>query len=164
MSEDTRAAIRQMLDAYNTASLATSRDGRPWVATVFYAHDARLNLYFVSDGRTRHGQDMAASERVAAAINPDCGTWGEVRGLQMEGRVRVLEGAARLAGLGHYLAKFHDVKALFDRPKDSNEETIAQRLKAANLYCLEPDWIRLIDNSRWFGFKEELALEPDGED
>ncbi|UCG73352.1 MAG: pyridoxamine 5'-phosphate oxidase family protein [Chromatiales bacterium] len=159
MSDAARAAIRDMLAAHNTITLATGQDRQPWAAAVFYASDAALNLYFVSDARTRHGRDMQANDRVAGAINPDCGTWDEVKGLQLEGRVRVLSGAARLKGLGHYLAKFHDVKALFDQPRDANEETIAERLKAANLYCLQPDRIRLIDNSRWFGFKEELELQ-----
>ena len=152
----------RMLAAYNTATLATAGDGRPWAAAVFYASDRDLNLYFVSDHRTRHGRDLAADARVAAAINPDCDNWNDVRGLQLEGRVEVLDGAARLAGLAHYLAKFHDVKALFEAPRDRNEETIAQRLKAANLYRLQPDYVRLIDNSRWFGYKAELRLDATG--
>lgn len=156
--DDIRAAIHDMLAAHNTVSLATSRDDRPWAATVFYASDAALNLYFVSDSRTRHGLDIEANNLVAGAINPDCSTWSEVKGLQLEGRVRVLNGAARLKGLGYYLTRFRDVQALFEAPGDSNEETIAERLKAANLYCLAPQRIRLIDNSRWFGFKEELEL------
>ncbi|MDJ0926970.1 MAG: pyridoxamine 5'-phosphate oxidase family protein [Gammaproteobacteria bacterium] len=155
---DPRAAIRAMLSEYNTVTLATARDAGPWAAAVFYASDSELNLYFVSDHRTRHGTDLANSDRVAGAINPDCGAWADVRGLQLEGRVEVLTGAARLAGLAHYLAKFHDVKALFEKPQDKNEETIAERLKAANLYRLRPEFIRLIDNSRWFGFKTELQL------
>jgi uncharacterized protein YhbP (UPF0306 family) len=158
LSDDIRNAIRDMLVACNTVSLGTVQGGSPWVAAVFYASDADLNLYFVSDSRTRHGRDMAVNTRVAGAINPDCGTWDDVRGLQLEGRVKVLTGTARLKGLGHYLAKFHEVKALFEKPRDRNEETIAERLRAANLYCLQPDWIRLIDNSRWFGFKEELRI------
>jgi uncharacterized protein YhbP (UPF0306 family) len=52
------------------------------------------------------------------------------------------------------------VRALFEMPKNQDEETIAQRLKAANLYCLKPRWIRLTDNSRWFGYKFEVEL-PD---
>jgi len=158
VSDATRDAIRAMLAEHNTLSLATRGPAGPWVASVFYASDQDLNLYFVSDHRTRHGRDMAADAAVAAAINPDCGTWDDVRGLQLRGRVEVLSGAARLGGIAHYLAKFSDVKRLFEQPRDKNEETIGQRLKAANLYRLVPAWIRLIDNSRWFGFKEELEL------
>lgn len=158
-TEELRAAIKRFLEAHNTATLATAGEAGPWAATVFYASDADLNLYFVSDHRTRHGRDLAASPRLAAAVNPDCGRWSEVRGLQMEGQVRVLDGAARVAGLARYLARFPDVAALFERPRDRNEETIASRLKAANLYRLRPAMIRLIDNSRWFGFKAELRLD-----
>ncbi len=158
MSDETHAAIRAMLDAHNTLSLGTQGDAGPWVATVFYASDPELNLYFVSDHRTRHGRDMEVNAQVSGAINPDCGTWNEVRGLQLTGRIQVLSGTSRLGGLRHYLAKFHDVKSLFEQPQDKNEETIAKRLQAANLYRLTPNWIRLIDNSRWFGFKEELEL------
>ncbi|RMF95591.1 MAG: pyridoxamine 5'-phosphate oxidase [Gammaproteobacteria bacterium] len=155
-----REAVLAMLAAHNTMTLATANAaGEPWAATVFYASDRELNLYFVSDARTRHGQDLAAGGRLAAAINPDCGTWNEVRGLQLAGRVDVLTGTARLAGLKHYLAKFADVRTLFQKPRDANERTIAERLKAANLYCLRPSFIRLIDNSRWFGYKEELRLD-----
>ena len=123
-----------MLEQYNTISLATAQAGQPWAAAVFYASDAELNLYFVSDSRTRHGRDMQANDYVAGAINPDCGTWDDVKGLQLEGRVRVLTGAARLKGLGHYLAKFHDVKALFERPKNPNEATMRTRM--SRFVCL----------------------------
>jgi len=64
----------------------------------------------------------------------------------------------RMNALRHYLAKFHDVRALFEAPKNDDEQTIATRLKAANMYCLTPAWIRLIDNSRWFGYKSEFDL------
>jgi uncharacterized protein YhbP (UPF0306 family) len=147
-----------MLAAHNTLSLATVRDGIPWAATVFFASDRELNLYFVSDHRTRHAQDLANCAAVAATVNADCRAWSDVKGLQMTGRVVVLTGTARVKGLAIYLAKFADVKALFERPASKDEETIAQRLKAANLYRLEPQWIRLIDNSQWFGYKQEFEL------
>jgi hypothetical protein len=55
--------------------------------------------------------------------------------------------------------RWADVRALFEMPKTQDEETIAQRLKSASLYYLEPRWIRLIDKSRWFGCKFEVELE-----
>ncbi len=161
MTEDTRASIAQLMDQTSALTLATCKAGMPWAATVFFARNADFDLYFVSDHRTRHGSHMAENQRVAAAINPDCHSWSEVRGIQLEGSVTTLAGAARLAALGHYLAKFKDVKALFDQPRDKNEATIAERLRNAKLYQIRPEWIRLIDNSRWFGYKEELRLDED---
>jgi uncharacterized protein YhbP (UPF0306 family) len=156
---DTHQAIRRLLEAHNTLTLATCEQCRPWAATVFFASDRKLRLYFVSDHRTRHGREMAANSRVAGAVNPDCSSWGEVRGVQLEGTVEVVSGVERLEALKTYLTKFPDVRAMFERPRDKNEETIGKRLQAANFYRLTPDWLRLIDNSRWFGYKEELRFD-----
>ena len=158
MSGGEQVAIRQMLGAHNTLTLATCRDGRPWAASLFFASDSDLNLYFLSDRLTRHARDLAAGSDAVVTVNADCGLWTEVKGLQIEGRVKLLKGAARLRGLKHFLLKFAEVRALFERPANQDEETIAQRLKAADLYCLKPTWIRLIDNSQRFGHKFEIEL------
>jgi uncharacterized protein YhbP (UPF0306 family) len=156
MSDADREAIRRMLEAHNTMTLATSRDGKPWAASLFFASDKKLNLYFVSDYRTRHARDIEAGPDASATVNADCALWAEVKGLQITGSVTVLAGLERLDALRRYLAKFADVRALFEAPKSEDEETIAQRLKAANMYRLQPSWIRLIDNSKWFGYKLEI--------
>ena len=85
---------------------------------MFYASDADLNLYFVSDLRTRHGREMHHDARVTGAINRDVSTWNEVIGLQVEGRALVLEGEERLKALATYLEKFPDVQRLFDLQPD----------------------------------------------
>ena len=159
MTQDEREAIRQMLEAHNTITLATCQDNDPWAASVFFASDKDLNLYFVSDYRTRHARDIGDGAAVVATVNADSGAWTEVRGLQIAGQAEVVDGLTRANALRHYLMKFADVKALFEAPKDDNEETIAQRLKAANMYRLQPRWIRLIDNRRWFGYKFEVDLD-----
>jgi uncharacterized protein YhbP (UPF0306 family) len=156
MSDADRDAIRQMLEAHNTLALATCRDGQPWTASLFFASDEKLNLYFVSDYRTRHARDIEDGSEAAATVNADSALWTEVKGLQITGSVTVLSGVQRLNALRRYLAKFADVRALFEAPQSKDEETIAQRLKAANMYRLQPNWIRLIDNSKWFGYKVEI--------
>lgn len=158
MNDTERLAIRHFLDEHNTLTLATCSGDKPWAATVFFASDADLNLYFVSDHRTHHGEDIAANPDVVATVNPDCDNWRDIRGLQIEGRAEVVEGLARVKALTLYLAKFPQIDALFSKPKDEHEETIAQRLKATNFYRLVPGWIRFIDNSRGFGFREEYEL------
>lgn len=158
MTKDDRDAVERMLAAHGTATLATSGDAGPWAAAVFYAHDADLNLYFVSDQRTRHARDIAKSPVVAAAIHADCSSWSEVRGVQLSGQVQALSGARREAALHCYLTKFPQIKALFEAPGSDQERLIAERLRAASLYRLRPVWIRLIDNRAGFGHKRELTL------
>ena len=158
MTETDRETIRQMLEAHNTISLATCRDGKPWAASLFFASDRNLNLYFVSDYRTHHARDIESAPDVVVTVNADCRRLTEIKGLQIEGRVEKVAGTDRVNALRVYLLKFADVKALFDAPKSDDEQTIAERLRAANMYRLEPRWIRLIDNSKWFGYKLEYDL------
>jgi len=155
VTDETRAAIRRMLEAHHTLTLATSQDGAPWAATVFYASDGHCNLYFVSDRRTRHARDMLANPAVAAAINADVDNWDDVRGLQLEGRAAPVEGAERVKALGLYLAKFASVKSLFEAPRNADEEKIAYRLKNTEFWRITPAYVRLIDNGRGFGFRLE---------
>ena len=156
MSE-ARQTARRFVDEIATLTLATTGDDRPWAATVFFAADKKFNLFFVSDHRTRHGRETAANDRVAATINPDVDNWNDVRGLQLEGRVEIVRGAGRAKALALYLKKFPQIDALYARPQGEHEETIAGRLKAANFYCIRPDFIRVIDNAKGFGYREEFT-------
>ena len=158
MTADVHVEIQRMLESHNTLTLATAKDGMPWAASVLYASDDRFNLFFVSDHRTRHAQDMAANSAVALAIDVDVDNWIDVRGLQMEGVAARMEGAERARALALYLAKFQSVRALFETPRSADEQTIAQRLKNADFWRVTPRFIRLIDNGRSFGFKSELRL------
>lgn len=155
MTDETRAVIRRALQSYHTLTLSTCQGGAPWAATVFFASDAGFNLYFVSDRRTRHARDMLANPTVALAVNADPDNWDDVRGLQVEGLAAPIEGAERAKALALYLAKFASVKALFEAPRNRDEETIAQRLRATEFWRVTPAYVRLVDNSRGFGFRLE---------
>lgn len=150
-----RAAIAAMLAAHHTLTLATCRDSLPWAATVFFASDADFNLYFVSDRRTRHAQDMAACPEVALAIDADPDGWHAVRGLQVAGTATLVAGTDRPRVLALYLEKFASVKALFEQPRSADEKIIASRLQHTDFWCVRPDYIRLVDNSKGFGFRIE---------
>jgi uncharacterized protein YhbP (UPF0306 family) len=41
---------------------------------------------------------------------------------------------------------------------DDSARLIASRLLSNPFYCIQPQWVRLIDNSRGFGNKQELRL------
>lgn len=161
MSDDANAVARARAQdfcaAISTLTLATCNEDLPWAATVFFAADSKFNLYFVSDHRTQHGRDMAANNKVAATINPDCDNWHDVAGLQIRGQVSIVEGVERAKALALYFKKFPQIDALFASPEGEHEETIAKRLKAANFYKIAPTMIRVIDNEQGFGYREEFA-------
>jgi len=157
--QEARETAQRFMAEISTLTLATvSESGQPWAATVFFVGDKDCNLYFVSDHRTQHGRDMATNADVAATINPDADNWNDVRGLQVRGRVGIVEGAERARALLLYFRKFPQIDALFQSPQDEHEETIAARLKAANFYCLRPEMVRVIDNAG--GFRKRVEFTP----
>lgn len=147
-----------MLEAYGTATLATAGPGGPWAAAVFYASDADLNLYFVTDPATRHGTDLQNDARVAGAIHADVASWNDVRGLQLEGTARIVPETGRAATLEIYLRKFPDLRRLAEAPGNDAERQIGVRLGRIPLWRLAPSRIRIIDNRERFGWKRELVL------
>ncbi len=158
MSEALRTRIRHMLAAHGTMMLATTGPDGPWASAVFYASDAAMHLYFVTDPRTRHGANLLADARVAAAIHTDVADWISIRGLQLEGRAHELSAAERATGLEVYLNRFPEVRRLAQSPRDDAERKIGDRLARIPLWRLAPSRIRVIDNREGFGWKEELRL------
>jgi uncharacterized protein YhbP (UPF0306 family) len=128
-----------------TLTLATaSAGGEPHAASVYFAADRSLNLYFFSDPGSQHGHDLVENPRAAVTFSPECENWQDIRGVQMRGEAQpVPPGPGWELGWAIYSAKFPFVAAM--------REIVARN----QLYTFRPDWIRLIDNRRGFGFKEE---------
>ena len=126
-------------------TLATSdQAGEPHAAAVYFASDDELNFYFFSDLQTQHGQDLALRPQCAIAIYPECQDWQDIRGLQLRGEVRPVQpGPEWEHAWAVYRSKFPFVSEM--------RELVAQN----QLYVFIPTWVRLVDNRRGFGFKQE---------
>lgn len=79
-----------IIDYLNQAKLmqiATSKNNKPWVASVWYVHDEKLNLYFISKRHRRHSLELKDNPNIAGAIvvPHTKGSGEKVRGLQFEG-------------------------------------------------------------------------------
>lgn len=83
--------VMQYLDEAKLMQIATVNGDRPWVATVWYAADKDMNLYFVSRTFRRHSMEMMKNPNVAGTIvKPHTiGSGEKVRGLQFEGTGRI---------------------------------------------------------------------------
>ncbi len=148
--------ITRLLAAHTTMTLATvGPEGAPQAAAVFYAHDERWNLYFLSEPGSRHARNLTRTPQVAATIHADGQDWRLITGLQIEGDAQPvvdpgeLDHAARV-----YAARFAFVAGWLigvgERPS-----TLAGPLARSRFYVLRPRWIRLIDNRVRFGYKAE---------
>ena len=148
---DRAAEALDYLASHHVMTLATNGSGGPWAAAVFYINDG-FTLNFLSSPHSRHGVDLAANPRCAAAIHEDYPDWPDIKGIQLEGAVRRLSGADRVAAIARYAKKFPVV-----RP-DRAPELIRSALARIAWFELAPDRCFLIDNSEGFGHRDEIVL------
>ena len=151
MSADQRISESEVppdLLSLSTMTLATAAaGGTPHAAPVYFAADDSLAFYFFSEPDSLHSRHLQLNPQAAAAIYPECFHWQEIRGLQMHGRViTVPQGPDWQAAWRCYVDKFHYVAGL------------GEVVGRSTLYAFQPGWIRMVDNRRGFGFKQEWAL------
>jgi uncharacterized protein YhbP (UPF0306 family) len=152
-----RERMRAFLTAHSTVTLATvSPEGVPAAAAVFYASDEALRLYFLSEERTVHGQNLLANPAVAGTVQADGQDWRAIRGLQLCGEARPVEGAELAHAMAVYGRRFAFVAALL--AGQSGPGVLTGPLARARWWVLRPRWLRLVDNTVRFGHKEELRL------
>jgi hypothetical protein len=143
-------------ELFQVAAMALStcdQETGPYAAPVYFVAQERIHpspgwrLYFFSEAASRHAQNLAWDGRAAAAIYPECQGWQDIRGLQLRGRVFSVarDGEWEVAWRA-YCAKFSFVAQL--KPVVARNE----------LYAFDPAWLRLVDNRRGFGYKQEWTF------
>ena len=151
--------IELFLSKHHTISIATSAEGKLWSASVFYVSDEKLNIYFISFEESKHIQGILKNKRVSATINQDVSDWMQIKGLQLQGLAYKVPEQYRKGILNLYRQKFDSIHQLLTFPKTDDEKKIAKQFNSISLFCFEPDWIRLLDNSLGFGSKEQIELK-----
>ncbi len=134
---------------HHVMTLATVGDeGRPWVAHAFYAWMAREGWFvFMNNPATRHGTEMAANPRVAAAIALETRVVGRLQGLQIEGGVALAEGEELDAARRAYLRRF-PYATVMEQP----------------VWVLRPTSMKLTDNTLGFGKKLTWSADSHRDD
>lgn len=146
-----RDQVLDYLASHHVMTLASSSPQGPWAAAVFYVNSG-FTLTFLSSQRSRHAGDLAADPRGAAAIHEDYSDWPDIKGIQLEGKVRMLSGSDRLEAVARYAKKFPVV-----RP-DRAPELIRAALERVAWYQLVPERCFFVDNSQGFGHRDEIPL------
>ncbi len=151
--------IELSLTNHYTISIATVAKEESWSASVFYVSDKKLNIYFISFDESKHIQGILKNKRVSATINQDVSDWMQIKGLQLQGVAYKVPEQHRKNILNAYRQKFDSIHVLLDLPKTDDEKKIAKQFNSISLFCFEPHWIRLLDNSLGFGSKEEIEIK-----
>ena len=153
MTRETNPNLRKLaldyLNQHRVATLATVGPQGVWAAAVFYVNQD-FELIFLSADSTRHINNLAANPRVAATIQEDYEDWPGIKGIQMEGLARKLRGPERLAAMTLYFEKYAFLS--------SARGLVRSALEKVNWYCLTPDLLYFIDNSKGLGHRDEIDL------
>jgi len=156
MSDDLKRQILDYLHSHNTMTLATCARDLPWAATVFYSSDD-LRLYFFSAPDSRHCQNLSVNSRVAVTVQEDYKDWRKIKGIQLEGRVVLVDGVIEKAkAMTIYARKYPEVIRLFTDPASG---VFYKAFLKVKFYCVVPEKLFYIDNEQGFGKRQELALD-----
>jgi uncharacterized protein len=148
---DRRVEALNYLENHQVMTLATNGSQGPWAAAVFYVNDG-FTLTFLSSSQSRHGADLEVDPSCAAAIHEDYRDWREIKGVQLEGRVRMLSGARKVGAIARYGAKFPVVQP------GQAPAMIRAALDKVAWYELVPERCFFVDNSQGFGHRDEVPL------
>lgn len=150
----TKASLIAMLGSLTTITLATvDARGFPNAAAVYFVSDDELTLYFLSAKTTVHGANLLARPRAAATAHDEHQAWASIAGVQLTGEARPVTAFEFPRAAILYGKKFPFLNLL---KSADDPAALASAMAATTIWKLVPDWIRLIDNSRGFGFKEEI--------
>jgi uncharacterized protein YhbP (UPF0306 family) len=151
---DLAPRIEQFLDAHHVMTLATVDDAGAHAASLMYAR-AGFILHWTSDPNSRHSQHLGRDARVTATVAPDYADFRVIRGLQIAGCARRLDGSEAEEARAALVARYAFLAELASGPPK-----LRAAFEQAAFYALAPERITLIDNARGFGHKETLTLAP----
>jgi len=150
--EDLAARIESFLDAHHVMTLATVGDAGAHAASLMYAR-AGFTLQWTSDPQSRHSQHLERDARVTATVAPDYADFRVIRGLQIAGRARRLDGSAAEEARAALVARYAFLAELAGGPPK-----LRAAFEQGAFYALASERVTLIDNALGFGHKVTLAL------
>jgi uncharacterized protein YhbP (UPF0306 family) len=156
MAGELKRQVLEYLQSHNTMTLATCAGDSPWAATVFYASED-LQLYFFSLPEARHSLNLAANPRVAVTIQEDYKDWRAIKGIQLEGKVLMVDGVIeKTKAMAAYARKYADIIKLFTDPASGIFHKAFLKVK---FYRVVPEKVFFIDNEQGFGKRQELDFD-----
>lgn len=128
--------IKKYVQQSEIMQLATVANGKPWICTVHFDSDEKLNLYWVSADDCRHSEEISGSSNAAIAMAVKT-NW-PVIGLQFEGEASVITDATEAEKIVRKFAKRHgrDEK-LIDEVLSDDSPKRAYKFKPAHIQLFD---------------------------
>jgi uncharacterized protein len=157
--DDIRAVALDYLTKHNTVSLATVGADGPWATSVFYVN-LGFSLYFLSEPKTQHVQNVLVNPDIGATVNEDYRDWREIKGIQMAARCTEVTSKRELArSLTAYVKKYPFVGQFLSPGQLLSGMRVAGRSLDVRFYRVTPSRLLYLDNARGFSHREEIPLE-----
>lgn len=145
-----KSELYRFMCRHNVLNLAYVASGKPSICAVWFAVSENLTIYYVSNVRTQHGSILKSGGSVAFTVQKDDQDWRLIQGVQGMGYCAPISPERRDAAWQTYSRRFPFVIQPF--------ADLAQVVSVITLWSIVPDWLRLVDNTKGFGHKEELYL------
>jgi uncharacterized protein YhbP (UPF0306 family) len=156
-SRELTTLARRLVAEQNTLTLATADGGTAWAAPVYYVF-VKSAFYFLSDPDSRHITEALQNGQASAAVHAAASTWQEIKGLQMNGKIRAVKpGLEAVQVLRAYLKKYPFTSEFFKDSPSVDLDTFAKRF-GVKLYGFIPSLVYYLDNQIRFAFREEVSL------
>ena len=141
--EDERKIFSVYLRDHFIFTLSVDASGRPHSAPVFYAFDeSDGSLIFMSDPETIHGRVISLNPVCSGSIHDTIRDVGKIKGLQFSGKVHILnDGRSEKTAL--YMKNYPEADKIFGA-----------------IYVFQIEWMKMTDNTVFFGFKREWGNDP----
>ncbi len=98
-------------------------------------------------------EEIDSALATGTAMGEDYADWTAIKGIQLEGAVRLLAGREREGAMALYAEKFDFLKQPI--------AVVEKALAGVNWYCLSPSRVYFVDNSRGFGHRDEIETGYD---
>ena len=151
--EDIKQIILDYVKSVELMTVCSVSRNKPWCATVFFAFDSKLNLYFLSRNYRRHSKEIVKNPNVAGTIFSQDFEFGKpVKGIQFEG-VCKRQSAKSINKYLLYMKRYPKAieHATMDALRTSNE-------KGISLWKIVPKRIKIHDEKLFGSEGRELVL------
>ena len=88
---DWKKHLLACMESTDYCAIATVDDKGVWNNPVYFAWDNQFNLYFISQPNSRHMKNIKKDSRVAVSIYATNQAGDFVKGIQLEGKARIIE-------------------------------------------------------------------------
>lgn len=138
-----RTSIDDILGKNDLLTMATSREGNPHAATMFYAETGDLVLYVLTYPDSRHARHLQEDPSVALTVySTDQKFTDEKQGLQLSGEAKLVEDGECGKALETYSEKFPGTEEFASDPSDVED-------LESSFYRIEIERVKVFDEPRF---------------